>query len=175
MRLRDEMVAGAVGGLAGGMLMTAFMTGASKAGMIDETLPHKVEQYIEEQLDQQAQTGPTQEKMLAQSGHVVYSTLLGAGYGALRATFDWSPLPSGPLCGVCLYGLNLMGVGPALGITRGPWNEQRPTVMRRMMIHAAFGAMTALVSEQVRQRMSEQTEGEPARHQLEHRAGQPVR
>ena len=67
----DEIVAGALGGLAGGMMMTAFMTGASKAGIIEEPLPHKVEQYVEERLGQQAMTRHREEKLLAQGGHLV--------------------------------------------------------------------------------------------------------
>ncbi|MDQ4079011.1 MAG: hypothetical protein M3220_22560 [Chloroflexota bacterium] len=151
--LTDEMVTGAIGGLAGGMMMTAFMTGATKAGVIDETLPHKVEQYAEEQLDQQEQTDLTQERAFAQGGHLVYSAALGALYGALRHSMDDPPpLPTGPAYGLGIYAINLLGIGPQLGITRRPWNEEPTTVGRQIMMHAMFGAVTALAQEELLQR-----------------------
>jgi len=42
------------------------------------------------------------------------------------------------------------GVGPALGLTRGPWTQQPMTVTRRVMMHALYGTVTAFVSRRVR-------------------------
>lgn len=75
---------------------------------------------------------------------------LDAGYGALRAVFDLPSLPSGPLYGLGLYAANLLGIGPALDITRGPANERPTTVGRRLMLHAFYGTATALVADRAR-------------------------
>ncbi len=142
--------AGAVGGLAGGMVMTAAMMVGKKTGTIDTPVPLKVERKLEEHAGVAGQTGPQQEKALAMVEHMALSAGFGAGYGALRSKLALRAIPSGPLYGLGVYVLNLGGVGPALGATAGSWNEQPMTVGRRVMMHIVYGAVTAFVAEQVR-------------------------
>ncbi len=97
--------------------------------------------------------GTNEEKALAIGEHLVTSGAFGAGYGALHAALDLRVLPSGPLYGLMVYAVMLGGVGPALGVTARPWNEAPMTVGRRLMMHAAYGAVTALVAEQVRHKL----------------------
>lgn len=152
--LLDEVLAGAVGGLAGGMMMMVVMTMGKKTGMIDRPLPLRVEQWAEEQAGVTEKTGAREEEVLSQGMHLVYSALQGAGYGALRAALDAPAIPSGPLYGLGTYGLNLGAILPALDLTKGPANEEPMTVGRRMMMHVAFGMVTGLVSEKVRARLA---------------------
>jgi hypothetical protein len=152
MSVMEEVQAGAVGGLAGGMVMTAAMMAGKKTGMIEEPVPLKIEREVEERLGAAESTGPKQEKALALGEHLAISVAYGAGYGALRSALGLPAIPSGPLYGLGVYALNLVGLGPALGLTPGPWNEEPMTAGRRMMMHAVYGTVTALVSEQVRQR-----------------------
>ncbi len=81
---------------------------------------------------------------------VARTATFGAGYGALRALAHVSVVPGGPLYGLGIYGLTLMGIGPVLGLTRGPWTQQPMTVTRRVMMHALYGTVTACVSGRVR-------------------------
>jgi hypothetical protein len=150
MSLMEDVVAGMVGGLAGGLVMTAAMTMGSKAGIIDETLPHKFEQKMEDGAGFAVRTGPDQEQRLAQAEHLLFSAALGAGYGALHGTLGLRPVPGGPLFGLAVYTAVLGNVGPALGITEVPWHEPKATVGRQVMMHIIFGTMTAAVAEQVR-------------------------
>ena len=62
------------------------------------------------------------------------------------------PLPWGPLYGIAVYGLMLGAVGPALGVTRSPTDTPRVTTARRLMMHAVFGAVTAIVADRLRRR-----------------------
>lgn len=144
----NHLLAGAIGGLAGGVVMTMAMTAGKKAGIIERPLPVRVERWATDRMgiDRPA---PEHEDAVAQGGHLVYSALLGAGYGALRSALDLPALPSGPLYGAGIYALTLGGVGPALGLTGGPWDEPKTTAGRRLMMHLVYGAVTAIVAEQV--------------------------
>lgn len=88
--------------------------------------------------------------------HMLYSALLGAGYGALRSGLDAPAIPSGPLYGLGIYVLNIGAILPALDLTKGPLHEEPMTAGRRMMMHVAFGMVTGLVSEKIRARMAAQ-------------------
>jgi len=146
----ENMLSGAIGGLAGGLLMTAFMTMGKKTGLIEQPLPEKFERKFEDLVGVQERPGPAQELLLSQAEHLLFSAALGAGYGLLRGAFDLPAIPSGPLYGLSIYALMLGGIGPALDVTRGPWREQPTTVGRRVMMHVAYGTVTALVAERVR-------------------------
>ncbi len=147
-----EIGAGAAGGLAGGMVMTTAMMVGKQMGILDTPVPLKVERKLEEHAGVAGQTSPKQEKALAMVEHMALSVGFAAAYGALRSRFGLRAIPSGPLYGLGVYALNLGGVGPALGATAGPWSEQPMTVGRRVMMHVVYGAVTALVAEQVRRR-----------------------
>jgi hypothetical protein len=154
MNLVKDAEAGAVGGLAGGMAMTAFMVGATKAGVITSSLPLRTDRWIQGSPNITAPPQSAQEQARAQAMHLAYSAMLGAGFGILSATLHLKkPVPSGPLYGMGIYAINLLGVLPLFGLTKGPWNESKMTVARRVMMHNVFGLVTALVTKKVRQRL----------------------
>ncbi len=103
MALMDDVAAGMVGRLAGGLVMTAAMTVGKQAGLIDEPLPHKFEQKLEAKAGVAEATGPGQEQALAQAEHLLTSAAFGAGYGALHALLGARPIPGGPLCGLGVF------------------------------------------------------------------------
>ena len=156
MELRKEILAGIVGGFAGGTVMTVVMLMGKKTGLIREPLPVKLERELEERFELDEKTSPKQEMFLAFVGHYLLSALYGAGYGLLHWAKNVSPIPAGPIFGLGTYVVNLIGVGPSTHLTRGPWKEEMPTVGRRIMMHAAFGTVTALVARKVRQRLAEE-------------------
>ncbi|MDP9311452.1 MAG: hypothetical protein M3R24_11310 [Chloroflexota bacterium] len=151
MRTLDNVVAGAVGGLAAGLVMTAFMTAGKQTGMIEEPLPLKYERKLEDLAGIEQRPGETQAMVLSQGEHLLFSAALGAGCGALSAALDLPAIPAGPPYGLGVYALMLGAVGPAMDITAGPWNEEPLTAGRRVMMHLVYGTVTAVVAEQVRQ------------------------
>jgi hypothetical protein len=143
-----EVAAGAVGGLAGGTGMIGLMMLGKRKGL--EPLPIKIERWAEDRLDVADRLGPRQETAAGMGGHLAYSAALGGVYGALRSAFNLPAVPTGPLYGLGLYAVNVLGIGPALGITKSPAKE-RPTVVRRqLMMHAFYGVVTALVANRMR-------------------------
>lgn len=158
MSMEHDVVAGAIGGLAGGLVMTAVMTAGKQTGMIEQPLPLKFEREFEERAGIQERPGPTQAMVLSQAEHLVFSAALGAGYGALQSALDVPAIPAGPLYGLGVYAVVLGGIGPALDVTAGPWNEKPTTAGRRMMMHAVYGTVTALVFERARDWLDERAE-----------------
>ena len=78
----DDLVAGAVGGLAAGLIMTAFMTAAKETGMVEQPVPLKFERAFEEFAGVEQHVGPTQAMVLSQAEHLAFSAALGAGYAS---------------------------------------------------------------------------------------------
>lgn len=150
MRMRREVAAGAIGGLAGGAGMTGFMMLSQRAGFVDEPFPVKVERWAEGRLGVAGRLGPRREMAAGMGGHLAYSAAMGGVYGALRSAFSLPTLPTGPLYGLGLYAVNMLGIGPALGITKGPANERPTVVGRQLMMHAFYGVVTALVAKRLR-------------------------
>ncbi|HEV2124139.1 MAG TPA: hypothetical protein VGW38_15355 [Chloroflexota bacterium] len=151
MSMTDNALAGAMGGLAGGVAMSAMMMMGKKAGIVQTPVPVKVERWVEDQagVPTHDRADGMQEMGIAQGGHLLLSAAFGAGYGALRGAYSLPAMPSGPLYGLGLYALNLGGIAPTLGITPGPWNEEPMTAGRRMMMHLMYGAVTALLTERL--------------------------
>lgn len=145
MNFADGIKAGAIGGLAGGLVMTMAMVMGKRAGIIDVPLPVRVERYLEGRLKTAGPEIPPDEMALSMGGHLLFSAVLGALYGVIGLTLRLPLLPYGPLYGLGLYVVNLLGFGPMLGITKGPWGEQPITVGRRIMMHLMFGLVTALM------------------------------
>ena len=150
----DDLVAGAVGGLAAGLIMTAVMTAAKQTGMVEQPLPLKFERSFEEMAGVEQRPGPTQAMVLSQGEHLLFSAALGASYGLLSASLDLPAIPAGPLYGLSIYAIMLGGVGPMLDVTAGPWNEEPMTAGRRMMMHLMYGTVTAVVADRVRRELS---------------------
>ena len=150
----DDLVAGAVGGLAAGLIMTAFMTAAKETGMVEQPVPLKFERAFEQAAGVEQRVGPTQAMVLSQAEHLAFSAALGAGYGMLSGSLDLPALPAGPLYGLGVYALMLGGVGPMLDVTAGPWNEELTTTGRRVLMHLMYGTVTAVVADRVRRELA---------------------
>lgn len=148
----SDIVAGAIGGLAAGTVLTAFMVVGSRAGLLEDPLPQKVERWSEDRLGVHERSSPREEEVVGQTGHLLASAALGALCGALRPRRG-SVVREGPLFGVGLYALALAGLGPALGITRGPQDVPMTVNARRLMMHTVFGTVTAAVTEQLAPRL----------------------
>jgi hypothetical protein len=149
-RLADA-VAGAVGGLAGAMVMTGAMMLGKRAGMVQEPVPLKVERELEQRAGIDERTTATQEKALAQAEHFAIGASYGALYGMVDGELELESVPFGPLYGLGVYALNFGGFGPAFGLTPPPAAEAPPKLARELMMHAVFGAVTSGVSKRVRQ------------------------
>jgi len=154
--LSRDVTAGAVGGLAGGIVLTGAMIAADRFG-IEKPLPLKVERWAAYHAgaprERLKRDPDMQEEAIAYGGHLAASLALGAAFGALQGRVDLSPTVSGLLFGMGVHAVNLGVLGPALTITKKPWNQTPATHARRLAMHAVFGVVAALVAREVARRL----------------------
>jgi hypothetical protein len=154
-QMSRDVTAGAVGGLAGGIVLTGAMMAAERMTG-ERPLPVKVERWVayhagadRETLKRDPEMG---EEAIAYGGHLAASMALGAAFGAMQGRVDVSPTVSGLLLGLGVHAINLGLVGPALTITRKPWNKTPGTHARQLAMHAVFGVVAALVARKIARR-----------------------
>jgi len=151
-----DMTAGAVGGLAGGVVLTGAMIAADRFG-IEKPLPLTVERWAAYHAGADRKSlkqDPTvEEEALAYGGHLVASVALGAAFGAMQGRMGVSTVTSGLLFGLGVHAVNLGVLGPALTITKQPWNQTPGMHARRLAMHAVFGVVAALVAREVTRRL----------------------
>lgn len=151
-----DVVAGAVGGLAGGIATTGGMLLLESAGFDQASDAVKIGRRAAHQLDAQARlvespaTGG--EEAAAQGAHLVLSVAAGAIYGAMRGRFDMPAPAVGMVFGLGFYALAWGAVGPSLAITEKPGETPATLLARRAMVHILFGVVTALVAERIARR-----------------------
>jgi hypothetical protein len=149
MSAKNELIAGAVGGLAGGLAMTLIMAVAKRSGVDPTPPPERLENWAEKELGVAGETDQRQEQMIAQAIHFGTAALYGAAFGAFRAVSRPKSLVAGPLFGMGVYALNLGILGPTLDITRPPWEQETARAGERMIMHAVYGVITGFVSKQI--------------------------
>jgi hypothetical protein len=152
MDLQRDLTAGAIAGLAGGAVLTAWWLVGRQSGTTPEPLPQRVAHWVEDRtgLPGSSRPSPLVEEGLAQGGHLVAATALGAAFGALRSSGLMSSTAAGPLFGLAIYGLNVAGLGNLLGITRRPDRENSSVVGQQLVEYMVFGLVTSLVARRVR-------------------------
>lgn len=145
----DNIAAGIIGGLAGGLIMEGVMLAGQQTGMIQRPLPQSFERAVAREVGVSTPRNPTVEQAAATGMHMLTSAALGAAYGLLQTVEPLPALPTGPLFGLGVFGLMLVGVGPALGAVREPWHAPAMGTARRLFMHVVYGTVTAEVFKQV--------------------------
>ncbi len=145
MSLKKEIGAVVVGGIAGALAMTALRAVLVESGTVSEPLPHKVERRMTTQIGVAHTINARQEDLLAQGLHLAMGAAFGAGYGLYHRWFGLPPAVGGPLYGLAVYAVNLVGLGPAFELTRPPWRKQPLMTGRQILNHLVYGYVTAFV------------------------------
>lgn len=146
----DNMIAGLLGGLAGGIAMDMVMMAGEKMKIVETPLPLKVERKLEERAGVAYKTSKQYEEVASQILHLGLGSLLGLGFRLMRTRTKLSPWLAGPMFGFLVYRTNLAAVGPALDLTKEPWNQPDKSVTaRRIMLHLLYGTVVALVSDSI--------------------------
>ena len=153
---KRDAAAGALGGLAGGLVLAAVMllaeraTGEPSDGM---AMLRRGQWQIGVSHRREAAQPTLREEAVAEGGHLLLSTLLGGGFGVLRRGLGLSAQPAGLVLGLGFYPLAHWLAGPLPGPMRPPWRQQPVRLSRRIALHAVFGAVTALVADRLDRRL----------------------
>lgn len=151
MGLFKNAVAGAVGGVAGAFAMTSGIMMGKELQLIEKALPQEVEQELARRAGIANELDRSEEQPLSRGMHLALGAGIGAGYGLLQTLFDLPPRIAGPVYGLGVFVVNVMGIGPALDLVAGPQNQEPTTLGRRLMMHVVYGSVTANVAERVRE------------------------
>lgn len=151
MGLFKNVVAGAVGGVAGAFAMTSGILMGKELQLIEKALPQKVEQELAQRAGIADELSRSEEEPMSRSMHLALGAGIGAGYGLLQTYLDLPPRIAGPVYGLGVFVVNLVGIGPALDLVAGPQDQEPATLGRRVMTHIVYGSVTANVAEKVRE------------------------
>jgi hypothetical protein len=143
----QNALAGAIGGLTGGLLLSGTMALGRSTGLLHETLAERSEDWLDQMLGARHYLGAQEVTLIEQTNHLLASAVFGASYGAARSYFHPSPMLAGSLYGGFLYAVNIIGIAPRIRLTRGESHEPSGVVGQRLAMHVLFGIATAMVTE----------------------------
>ncbi|MBF5045963.1 hypothetical protein FGE12_26360 [Aggregicoccus sp. 17bor-14] len=155
---------GALAGAVGAACMTALRMGAHRAGLIQKQVPQVVEEWMVHRSGRAPRGGP--------AGHQAASQLVHLGYGAAwaaafalgqRGGRSRAPLLRGALFGAAQWAFGFFVLMPALGVTRPAWRQRPRELGVNLSAHLLYGAVTALVSEEMQQQRQRTPRSELAR------------
>jgi hypothetical protein len=113
-----------------------------------------VEQRLAREAGMGGAVGQHGDTATAWTEHLAIGSTWGALYGALQPSLGLGPVAGGVLLGATAYAVDMMGIGPALGLVRGPWNLRLTTAGERVMAHLVYGVVTGIAYPEVRQFLS---------------------
>ena len=144
----NEVLRGAVAGLAGTAVMSGVMALAKKAGlMAGEPPPRTVARNFEEAIGVRDDLPQPAFEASWVGQHFAYGTAAGVAYTLARGHFKVSePLPAGPLFGTALWAFGYVGWLPATGLYPPPTAEPRRRVATLIAAHLVYGTATAAVA-----------------------------
>ena len=141
--------AGGVGGLVGGLLVSAAL-------VVKQALARQPSDLVQLErglmgsstpswLQQQGDPG---EETIVHGGHLAFSVVSGAAYGVMKPDAA-RPVGAGLAFGLGFWALAYGGADPALGLTPVPWRETKANTAQHLLLHAVFGLATALVADRL--------------------------
>ncbi len=139
--LGQRAAVGAVGGLAGGLLVSAVLLlkrAVTGAAIGPRAAPAQA--YV-----------ALREEGAAHGGHLALSAASGALYGALKPA-GVAPVEAGLAFGMGFLPLAYGAAGPALRLTPPPTRDTPASNLQHVMVHVLFGVATALVADRLERR-----------------------
>jgi len=148
-----DLAAGAIGGAAATLAMSAVMLAGGAAGLMGTQPPRRVVDRAAEELDLRA-TGAGARDTAASVLHVAIGAVAGALFALGRSTtrFTRRP-PNGPLLGavwgLAFWALNYLALAPGLHILPPATRDRpgRPPVM--IAAHLVYGVSTAVLTDRL--------------------------
>lgn len=139
-----------LGGLVAGLVTTAFMVAGRKSGLLTKTLDRDAVDWIDRMTGAREIIGDTGTSVVEFANHLGASVAFGAALPKLREWApDLSPATVGVLYGTALYAVNIGGIAPVLGITKGEVKAGPRKASERWAVHVLQAVVTALVAERL--------------------------
>ena len=145
MNVKDRVLAGALGGAGGTLVLSGLREAWSRMGLVFETAPMQVVDRAEE-LGLVEGWSPRALRFLTVAAHIAYGVGAGAALGLLRRERGGAAQEAavGSALGVLVWGAGWSSWLPLTGVHSPPWEQRSAKVLLPVLDHAAYGAAWGL-------------------------------
>jgi hypothetical protein len=146
MDVRERVLAGALGGAAGTLVLSGLREAFSRMGLVFETAPMQVVDRAEE-VGLVEGWSPRALRLLTVAAHVAYGVGAGTALGLLRRKRGGAGQEAavGSAMGVLVWGAGWSSWLPLTGVHSPPWEQRSAKVLLPVIDHAVFGAAWGLI------------------------------
>ena len=146
MDVKERILAGALSGAGGTLVLSGLREAWSRLGLVFETAPMQVVDRVEE-LGLVEIRSPEARRLLTVAAHIAYGVGTGAALGLLRRKRGGAAQEAavGSALGVLVWGAGWSSWLPLTGVHSPPWEQQTPRVLLPVLDHAVYGATWGLI------------------------------
>src|SRR5688572_12062396 len=144
-----RIIYGAVSGSLAAACMTVIRMAARRHGIIDKTVPQAAEEWLAERTGMGRDAHPIVHHLADQGMHLMYGAALGAGYAVATRKRARHTLGHGLGYGLAIWFTGSWLLLPRLGAKQAPRRKRLSENAVDLLAHLAFGAATAIVTEQL--------------------------
>lgn len=146
----DRTMSANVAGVAGALAMMGFMMLSKKMGLTyGEALPQRTAEAALGAVDMKKETSEEQEQAIGMGVHMGFSMSSALLYSRLRRYIGLPGPVAGALFGLALWGVNVAGVAPSLGLQKAPWEQDEGKAMTIALAHLLFGMVVGVLYDQL--------------------------
>ena len=146
MDVKERVLAGALGGAVGALVLSGLREAWSRVGLVFETAPMQVVDRAEE-LGLVEGWSPRALRLLTVAAHIAYGVGAGTALGLLRRERVGAPQEAavGSAMGILVWGAGWSTWLPLTGVHSPPWEQRSAKVLLPVLDHAVFGAAWGLI------------------------------
>jgi hypothetical protein len=146
MDAKERIVAGALSGVGGTLVLSALRETLSRMGVVFETAPMQVVERAEE-VGLVEGWSPRALRLLTVAAHIAYGVGTGTALGLLRWERDGVAQEAavGSAMGILVWGAGWSSWLPLTGVHSPPWEQRSAKVLLPVLDHAVYGAAWGLV------------------------------
>jgi hypothetical protein len=146
MDVKERMLAGALSGAVGTLVLSGLRETLSRMGLVFETAPMQVVDRAEE-LGLVENWSPRALRLLTVAAHIAYGVGAGTALGLLRRERGGAAQEAavGSAMGILVWGAGWSSWLPLTGVHSPPWEQQSPKVLLPVLDHAVYGAAWGLI------------------------------
>ncbi len=131
-----------IAGMAAAMAMMGFTMASRKLGLAQgEMLPKQSVERALGAANLEQEVGESGTMALGMGAHLGYSMSSAMLYARLRDRVSLPGPLAGALFGAGIWGVNLVGVAPLLGIRKAPWKQEEAKALTTLLSHLLFGVV----------------------------------
>jgi hypothetical protein len=146
MDAKERIVAGALSGAGGTLVLSALRETLSRMGVVFETAPMQVVERAEE-VGLVEGWSPRALRLLTVAAHIAYGVGTGTALGLLRRERDGLAQEAavGSAMGILVWGAGWSSWLPLTGVHSPPWEQRSAKVLLPVLDHAVYGAAWGLI------------------------------